>query len=586
MATREQIGEALKRAHAAGDTDAARKLAQAYRDYQATAVEQPEIEKPGFLVGMGKGAADAIEGAADLFGVDDPLGLGDTRAADQAIAQSPMAAAGEFAGNVGATLPAMLIPGAGTVKGATAIGAALGGLLNKGDLGDRAKNAAAGAVGGAAGASIPYITRLASKALAPFGGQAAKERIIGELLLKQTGDNADTVIQRLETSSPLVRGSQPTAAEVGESGGLAAVQRFAEQANSEAYSFRRQANAAARRAAVDRIAGTEADMAEAIARREGFAGPLYDAAKSQSVPVDDTLRDLFKRPSMKSALAKAEQIAAENGAPIDPAVKNAILSGEMPADISGEGLHWIKIGLDAVKKDPANPVEGQMLRSIMGTSDEFGKWREANIPDYARAQKAYNIFSRPINRMEVGQELTKKLNSALSDSGPYTRETAETFARALRDIDHTTAKATGFKGAKASDVLTPRQMASLQKVAEELNRKAMADGFGIGVGSNTFQNFAMSGIAEAAGIPSVLTGALKVLPGTSSLMNAGKAATGHLYAGAQKDMQGLLADALLDPKKTAHIMKLAKRERLTQAMMERLGYLPAAGGIGLVNYSQ
>jgi hypothetical protein len=587
MATREQIGEALKRAHAAGDTEAARKLAQAYRDYQPPVAEQPEMESPGFMAGMGKGVVDAIEGVTDLFGVDDPLGLGDTSQADKAIAQSPAAAAGEFVGNVGATMPAMLIPGAGTIKGAAAIGAGLGALLNKGDFAARAKNAAAGAVGGAAGASLPYAAKVAGKVLAPFGGTKAKEGIIGDMLLRNVTDSADDVIRRLEAPNALVPGSQPTAAEVANSGGLAAVQRWAEQASPENYAFRRQGNAAARRAVIDAIAGTEAGMERAIARREVFAGPLYSAAKRQAVTVDDELRALLRRPSMQQALTKAEELAAETGAPIDPALRNAILSGDQPATISGEGLHWLKLGLDRVKKNPKEPLDAEMLRSIMDTSGKFEAWRERTIPDYAIAQKVYRKLSKPISRMEVGQELSKKVNSALSNHGEYTRETAETFARALDDLDAVAKRATGFKGAKANDILTAADKTALEKVAQELNRKAAADELGRGIGSNTFQNFAMNGIAESAGVPSVVSSLLQVAPVTRSLMNMGRSAGGAIYAGPQKEMQTMLADVLLDPKKTAQLMRSAQQQRVLDAiMMQRYGFLPSATGIGLVNYSQ
>jgi hypothetical protein len=289
---------------------------------------------------------------------------------------------------------------------------------------------------------------------------------------------------------------------------------------------------------------------------------------------------------MKNALSKAEQIAAEEGRPIDPVLRNAILSGQVPTEISGEGLHWLKIGLDAVKKDPANPLEGQMMRSVMNTSDKFGQWRARHIPEYAMAQDAYGFFSKPINRMELGQELAKKVNSALSDHGPYTRETAETFARALRDLDTTAQKATGFKGAKADQILSPVQRKALERVAEDLNRKTAADELGRGVGSNTFQNFAMNGIGEAAGIPSAVTGLLRFLPATRALMNAGQNLGGHLYAGPQREMQSMLADALLDPKRAAQIMVQAQRAQLTQGLIDKLGYLPSASAIGAVNYSQ
>jgi hypothetical protein len=77
-----------------------------------------------------------------------PVGLVDQADIDEAnrLDKSLMATGGGKVGNVigqaAAVAPAMLIPGANTYVGATAIGAGVGGLTTEGGLADRAKGAA------------------------------------------------------------------------------------------------------------------------------------------------------------------------------------------------------------------------------------------------------------------------------------------------------------------------------------------------------------------------------------------------------------------------------------------------------------
>lgn len=559
-------------------------VAAAYQDARAnelamTPTKGPLIDKPTPIEGFGKGMADAYRGITGLVGIQDSFG--DTSVADAQIAKHhPMA---EFAGNIAANIPLMFIPGGNTVKGAALIGAGSGFAMNRGDLKERSKHGAIGAAGGAIGAALPYSLNLAGKILAPFGSLPQKEKIAGTALNRVVGNNS-AVIARLENPTQLVNGSLPTTAEAAQSGGLSALQRFTEQANPEDFAFRRMQNANARTAAIKKIAGDDSRMANALERREALTSPLYNAAKAKNVPIDAELTSLLRRPSMKTALSHAENIAAEQGMPIDSALKKAILDGDVSANISGEGLHWLKIGLDALRKDPKNPLEGQSLRALEGTINQFGKWRERNIPEYAIAQQGYQLLSKPINRMEIGQDLLKKVNPALTNYGPLTRETAQSFAKALQESAQTAKKATGFKGATIENTLTPAQLQTLNNVAADLSRKASADELGRGIGSNTFQNLAMNGIAEAAGIPSFVSGLLQTLP-TKYMVNSAGMVGKKLYAGPEEELRSIISRAMLNPKEAARIMKLPMQVSPTQHALRRMGNFPGVLGASIANYA-
>jgi len=80
VATREQIGQALKNAHAAGDTEAARKLADAYQRMRAAPQSPQEApEGPSMLKGLGRGAESLASSfrttAGALFGDENEAAL-------------------------------------------------------------------------------------------------------------------------------------------------------------------------------------------------------------------------------------------------------------------------------------------------------------------------------------------------------------------------------------------------------------------------------------------------------------------------------------------------------------------------------
>lgn len=477
------------------------------------------------------------------------------------------AQAGEVASEIGMLAPSLAFGGAGVLpalqRAYTSGG--LSALYEPGGTYEREKSGALGAVGSLIGETIPYAAGTLTRAIEPLT-EGGKQNIIARSLQRVTGENAPSIARQLESTRSGVPGVQYTASEAApQSGGLAAMQRWAEQANPEAYFQRRAENVGARRMALQNIAGTEAQKEAALGMREAVTKPMYEEAMQQSVPVDETLRDLFKRPSMRNALEQAKLIAAEEGTPIPKELDEAIRSGEVPAEISGQGLHWIKIGLDAMRDNPAAPIGKAQQRALKGTVDAFEKWRGETIPKYAEAQQAFRDLSKPISRMTVGQSLYEKLAPSLSDFGPVTRERAESFASALRDADVTAQRALGFKGARFADVMKPNDQATYSAIASDLSRQAESAGAGRGIGSNTFQNLAMQSLAERAGFPGTLIGKVTHLPGID-----------YAYTRAEQAMQRDLADILLDPKKTA---KMLRRQPGTLLRLLEADYAHAPGSV-------
>jgi hypothetical protein len=124
------------------------------------------------------------------------------------------------------------------------------------------------------------------------------------------GDNAGAVAAKLRAAGSLVPGSLPTAAEVAESGGIAALQRTAAQANPEAYTTRAMQQASARLGALRGIAGDDVAMEAARAARDTAATPLYDAAKAATM---QNTPELASGPSCSTAPSPLTTPRIHNG---------------------------------------------------------------------------------------------------------------------------------------------------------------------------------------------------------------------------------------------------------------------------------
>ena len=532
------------------------------KPWEAYGVPRNPMEE-SFLTRMGRGANIGLTEAA--YGLKQPfMGLTPEEQRKLAAGKAYMEAEQGFAPEVGRTITdiAAFAPAGVATSGLRGLTgflartggqAATGAALTPGGVEERMTGGAMAGAGSAIGEALPYTFGTLKRAVEPFY-ERGKQNIMGRMAQRVVGDRASEVADELTSAASRTPGVEYTASEAApSSGGLAAWQRWAEQAAPEAYNYRRAQNIGARREALQNIAGDEAAMASAEATRESVTAPLYEIAMNRSVPVDDALRDLLKRPSMRGAFEQAKRIAAEEGNALPAEIEKAILSGEMPAEISGQGLHYIKLGMDELM-DPATSGLGKtQQRAIKKTVNAFESWREANIPEYGEAQRAYRELSQPISRMKVGKSLYEKMAPALSEFGPVTREKPEIFARALRDADVVARQATGFKGAKFSNIMTGGDQAIYESVANDLARQAEANQAGRGIGSNTFQNLIMQDLAERAGFPGAMIGKVTKVP-----------LIGMAYAGQEQEMQRQLADILLDPVKTAELL------RRTQSPLSRM----------------
>ncbi len=536
------------------------------------------------IAGAGSAVVNAWEGLKGLAGQTDPNQV----AAQKVIAEE--APIGNIAGNVAMLAPTAFIPGANTVTGAATIGALQGALLTPGDMAERAKAAAWGGVGGGggiiAGRALAAGGRAASAAVAPMT-RTGQDEIIGKLMRRVSGENADDVMSRLRDARGLVPGEMPTAAEVAESGGIAALQRAMSSADPESYAHRFMANGDAREAALRSVAGSPSARQAAIDSRESSAQALYgmanksdamrremDAGKrliksggihqmaGDEMPTEG-LRALTSRPAFQAALSDAKTSLANSGA-TDTALTSL------------EGLHRIKLSIDEALNGAApNSALAKFDRgSLMTIKKQLLNEMETLSPMYGNARKSFSDMSKPINQMDVGQYLLDKLEPASKEYGKLTGERANAFFQALKDADATTKRALGTRAAGGiADVLTPEQLATVTNVAKSLGRVGNATDLGRGVGSNTFQNLAMDNLAAQGGVPSAVGILANLIPGMHGLGNVISGAAGKvgglMYKSADQNMKTRLADLLLDPVAASQVMDAASKPGAMQRIVQK-----------------
>lgn len=490
MATLDKLSTALRNADAAGDTAAAQHLASVIRaqmkaDNRAKLEAQlPKADPTGdsagerFLEGVGAGMSRIGRGIGQVVGLVDQQDVDSAKQTDAALMDTTAGKVGNAAGMLAALAPTVMIPGAATLPGAAAIGAGTGALTTEGSLGERAKagaiGLAAGPVGVLLGRGLVAGAGAARGLVQPFT-QAGQRTLAGNVLREFAGEGADDAAQALGQAVPVLRGVQPTAAELAGNAGIAQLERTLRQNPqlAEQLTQRLQANRAAMTGALDDMAGTEAQMAAAQQARAQAAEPLYAASRASNILPDAEFATLAQRPVMQQAMDRALEIGRNSGQQQTP----------------GGFLHNVKMALDdMLQTGPQRGVGGAEAGAVRDTRAAFVDWLERQSPEYAAGRAAYREASAPINQMQVAGELRDQLVPALGDYGNNTRLTAEKFARSMRNGDATAARATGMPNATLENTMTPQQMATLRQIAEQLARRANADELGRIPGSPTGQN--------------------------------------------------------------------------------------------------
>jgi hypothetical protein len=221
-----------------------------------------------------------------------------------------------------------------------------------------------------------------------------------------------------------------------------------------------------------------ADSMGIAAYRQKQADFLKNAMESlkETVGLDNRgLSRFLDRPSVQAAVKDAMLSAQETGAyfPAAPGERFSVAN-----------LQRIKESLDAgivaSKQSAANGKRPDLSpKELEGTREAFISWLSNKSPGWRDARQQYAADSGPINRMEIGQYLEKKLVPALGQDVEGAKQAAATFSQALRDAPGTIKRATGNpRFEHLSEVLTEKELATLMKVREGLATDAASQALG------------------------------------------------------------------------------------------------------------
>ena len=296
------------------------------------------------------------------------------------------------------------------------------------------------------------------------------------------------IVNALRGQTEIVPGSIPTAgqaaAPVGATRYAALQAEVAKQLPTE-YLERANQQAAARVAQIQNVGKTEAELSAAKALRAGEAKINYGLSDPEIATANRDLTVLLERPSMDKAVARAKALAKEKGDKFQIGsnvpeqqvmVKDPISMTTNPVTIpakfaqyTGKDLHYLKLALDDLIKNPAEMgIGANEARAIADTRSAFLNWAESKIPAYGIARETYAAQSKPINQMEVGQYLENKLTGPLSEE----KLRPGVFAGAVKEAPTTLKRVTGeSRFNKLEEILTPDQMGKVQSVIDDLARE-------------------------------------------------------------------------------------------------------------------
>jgi hypothetical protein len=486
------------------------------------------------------------------------------------------------------------------------------------------------------------------KGLTPTGRQEFMQKQLNEL----TGPDRTKVIEALRDAKELVSGSRPTAAQaisdIPSAVELAAAQsKLASKAKvAGQFQERLVEQQAARAREIQSVAGTEAQRASVIAKREEVTTPMREAALEQTNLAGPIFTKLEKEISDKfNSLAAAEQTSGMTGlaATIQKSLAEKgrpgwLSAGDIASEAAGRAKAYKELagtlrGEAQLKQFQLNSLEqngffplrasdltDQLDKAIRGTvsdqskavlqgirdkvvskADENGllnsrdvyenirkisnqdvakmlnlgeQYASGGIPQQAakalgsakqfidaslnkssdglwsKYLTSYADYSKKLNRMEVGDYLSKSLNT------PLGKEAAGQFATAVENAAGTIKKSTGIpRFDKLSDVLTPKEVASVNNVLADLKR------------SSKSEELARKVSALDISGPDVAKEAPQFLDRTFTLM---KAAVEYLQKGNADAYNKQMAELMMNPGALAQFMTVGIPKSRTDEFVSSL----------------
>ncbi len=522
-----------------------------------------------------------------------------------------------LSGNVAGTIAQILGPGAlargtaaapailpTTIRGNALQGGVIGAVQPNTGAQDRGLNMLLGGLGGGAGAGLVKVAGATASGLGNLlarTGLSGTDRRAAELVAREaTSPNALTYQQSA------VPGVRLTLGESTQDAGLMALENAMRARNRGAFEAIDQSNNAARVGQLERIAGTDADMAAAeAARSDVVAGRLGEAmregadsearqaatvaseraaaqaARDAAVLENTRLSSLGLKPSivlpevldtpavsegLKSLRSTVGDIQAANAT--RPSVQSAVNDVARSLDRAGDSvasLYGSRKYIGDLLEGKAGPDKGYAkaaTRELMQIRDALDEQLAQRAPSFPEYLQAYRQASKPINRMEVGREVLQRSSGAVPDQLGNPVLTPAGVMRATGDLDAIAAKATGFKKARAADILSAEDVSAIRAIQQDMVRQANRQRSGT-AGSQTAERLA---IGDRIAKQSLATR----IPWAGQFFE-------HFEAKANEQLQERLAFMMANPQEAKRVLAaLPEKDRAPVRAM--LGQLAMASG--------
>lgn len=432
-----------------------------------------------------------------------------------------------------------------------------------------AVQAGAGIAGGVAVPLAVQVVRSVPPLIQPFteGGQ---NKIAGRALTEAAAAPGAARESMKAAGAGDVPESYPTMAAASRDPGLAALERaIVAKKGGEQISQRYLQNNAARLAELEALGGTADDIARAQAAREATTSASREAAfASARIGSPSSLATQAIDKMLKSPAGKQESVE--------------------------KALNWVKGRLQdvtdpaelySVRKDIGLAMNGKLagerqdyrlasheLSKIIDVLDDV---IESDAPGFKAYLQQYKDASKPINQMEVFQELKRRVLTTQEDQFGNRLISPAQFQRATSNLDDVAAAATGFKKARADEILTPAQTKRLEALRNDVAGFQFAQSGGKVAGSNTMQ---LANYSSANLIGRVLSGSGQSGPIGRNVMRA----FDWLYKYSDDDVDRLLVQAAKDPMLASLLMEKATPQ-VANTVSNELKRIAKAGALGIAS---
>lgn len=392
----------------------------------------------------------------------------------------------------------------------------------------------AGVYGAGAGMVIPTSPDVAgivgrgSKAIAQPFYSSGREELVGNALTRMATRPRDALMNMSSATDDV---SRLTTAQAAKDPGLLSTERGLANlpGSGGRFAYRAAEQNEARQALLNSISKSEADLARAKANRSADAERLYEPAfNAGPLKPTEELIAISKRPAFEQAAKKAMEIAGNEGLDLGSPLNTM------------RGLHYLKKGVDDLVEN-AKPGTNEMRALVKMKNDLLGVMDDLS-PAYKTAREDFAKQSKPINQMEILQELKQRsMNSGLDVNGNRILSQAKWTNAVEQNSDELKRK------------LSPEQLDVVRRISKDLDYGKLSEMGGRVAGSNTFQNLSVANVLGAA----LGKGAAEA-PAAQSLLRP----LGFMFKLPERQVEELMIEAMLDKNLAMRLMSKANQQNV------------------------